>query len=221
MPLHLFIFGVLGVAAASCSSSGSSGAADGESGLLADVNAVPFALAACPRDLPGADTACGTNYLACEYGNDPRGTCRDMARCQEGTWRVQARATCKPYVETPLMACPYAREQMRHEAQSCQNFESLCLLPDNKTCVCHNCGDVAYIMTSCTQPNLSWHCEPPTPKGDSACPVLYRPKIGDACTPDGLSCVYPGVCADLPPLVCQAGAWHENDPPIDCSQKYY
>ena len=221
MPLVLFIAGLLSVSAVSCSSPGSSGAADGDLGLLADVNAVPSAPAACPHDLPGADTACGTTYLACEYGNDPREACRDAARCQGGTWRVQARAACKPYVATALMACPYAREQMRNEAQTCQTFREICLLPDNKTCVCHNCGDDTYSMTPCSQPKLTWHCEPPFPKGDSACPALERPKIGDVCTSEGLSCVYPGICADLPPVVCQAGAWHENVPPVDCSQVYY
>ncbi len=192
-----------------------------EAASVADPNASAAARGACPASLPAAGDGCGGLYLACEYGDDPRPDCRSIARCQDGAWKTRAADKCGPYVETPLPACPYTRAQMRNEAETCTTMEAICLLPDNKVCVCHNCGDVSYSFTPCTQPRRSWHCEPPSPGGDSSCPPLERPKIGSSCSPEGASCTYSGICADLPPLECQAGSWQENSPPLDCSSVDY
>jgi hypothetical protein len=148
----------------------------------------------CPSSEPSPVTPCATVGLSCEYDYDQDITCSAFAYCDvERYWRGEgalAGTTC-PSPGPGAEGCPSnyadvsAGQPCAIPATACAYSQGLC---------------------SCAiefDASVSWECEAPGP----GCPEP-RPKLGTACTPEGLACTY-GTCrsGDSAQLVCLNGSW--------------
>ena len=149
--------------------------------------------AACPADSSQISSWPCTEGLTCEYGTDPRPSCRASATCTSGSWSV-ATAKC---VQLPPVTCPATRDAA--SGQVCPTEGAYCTYGD-LTCACTNCtnGPVA----SCAG-NPTWHCA--SPNADAVCPAGI-PLLGSACTTDGKTCTY--ACGTGNARTCKKGAWY-------------
>jgi hypothetical protein len=151
------------------------------------------ATAACPADISQISTWPCTEGLTCEYGTDPRPSCRASATCTSGAWSVlQAKCT-----QLPPVTCPATRDAAA--GQACPTEGAYCTYGD-LTCACTNCTNGP--VTSCTG-DPTWHCA--APNADAACPAGI-PLLGSACASDGKTCTY--ACGTGNARTCKTGAWY-------------
>lgn len=157
----------------------------------------------CPQPMPEDGDPCvlqtdgnGFPIVAdCTYGDDPRPSCRKLARCTlEGEWEItDPDSSCN---DGPL---PEGCGTMPHAVGSeCTDTELSCWYPSGKHCWCSPCRDgIAYPVCEPIDPP-QWACSEPA----SGCPTTV-PQAGDSCTQEGLDC---GPNCDLQ-VVCQGGTW--------------
>jgi hypothetical protein len=155
--------------------------------------ACPTQTTACPADISQISTWPCTEGLTCEYGTDPRPSCRASATCTGGTWNVtQAKCT-----QLPPVTCPATRDAAA--GQSCPTDGAYCVYSD-LSCACTNCTNGP--VTSCGG-DLTWHCA--TPNADPACPAGI-PLLGSACATADKTCTY--ACGTGGARSCRNGAWY-------------
>ena len=153
----------------------------------------PCPAAACPADVSQIMGWPCTEGLTCEYGTDPRPSCREDATCTNGSWTI----TMPKCVGLPPVTCPATREAAA--GQSCPTQDAYCTYAD-LTCQCTNCTNGPVV--GCGGP-LTWHCA--IPNADAACPAGI-PLLGSACTTANKTCRY--ACGPGGARLCQQGAWY-------------
>ena len=148
----------------------------------------------CPADISQISSWLCTEGLTCEFGTDPRPSCRDKATCTNGTWTTTIPELCSPL---PPVTCPATRDAAA--GQSCPTDGAYCAY-SGLNCACTNCtnGPVA----SCSGA-LTWHCD--APNADPACPAAM-PLLGTSCSSSGQSCTY--ACGSTGARLCKQGAWY-------------
>jgi hypothetical protein len=156
----------------------------------------PTAKAACPSDISQIVSWPCTEGLTCEYGTDPRPSCRDTATCKDGVWAGSA-PSC---VSLPKVTCPATRDAAA--GQTCPTNGAYCTY-DDLSCTCSNCpissGGGAIVCSTA----LAWQCATPNP--DPTCPAGI-PRLGSACTTEAQTCTYG--CGTANARVCKQGAWY-------------
>ncbi len=152
-------------------------------------DAAPLPDHGCPGAQPQEGTACATETLQCEYGNDPRWTCNWVATCAKGRWSVATTndAWC-PTPATNPAACP-ATFTAASQGGVCPSAGVPCDYAEG-FCTCLHYGGPPF--PDAGQPADTWACNY-IPGTD--CPAA-RPRLGEPCAPAGTECDY-GVC-DLP-----------------------
>lgn len=141
----------------------------------------------CPPTPPGSGTACTTNGAACEYGTNPNPACNEIVDCMSGTWEGSGMG-----MQCPTGTCPASYADVP-QGQTCMPSGLDCSYPQGQC----NCS---FTSPSGTGTMPTWHCF--TPQG---CPEP-RPRLGDACTQEGLSCDY-GACTGGISETCAGGFW--------------
>lgn len=154
---------------------------------------------ACPATQPSGQ--CSPNGLECEYGDDPRPSCRAQALCEDGSWRVAA-PRCTPL---PSATCPASRDGA--SGQACSPKDAVCNY-DGSLCECTNCTH--YPIERC-EGEVTWRCE--APATEAGCPA-GRPRLGAVCSSDGLKCSYG--CESGQSRECTAGTWRSYSSPGGC-----
>ncbi|MDP3275112.1 MAG: hypothetical protein Q8Q09_07935 [Deltaproteobacteria bacterium] len=152
--------------------------ATADTGSRADASADAAPAGLCPTELPSNGTRCPREFLTCEYGDDPRSSCRPSANCSMGAWTVQV-PRCPPV--TPPAMCPATREAA--SGQSCTMMGSVCAY-QGLTCTCTNCR--SFPVGGCSGP-VQWRCEAPSAQPN--CPPA-QPNLGSACAVNGTRCGY-------------------------------
>jgi hypothetical protein len=166
----------------------------------------------CPAAAPSTGSTCSDRALDCEYGSDWNPACNTVAQCWrggplDGTWQVQAPAGAATPCPTPTVLAAGCPQAAPAPASSCDAVGVLCPYPAG-TCLCHE-------TTSSASPPVTtrqWACTGPPGAG---CPSL-RPRIGSACSHEGLSCNY-AVCSVGGGVYCSGGVWSAGLPPNLCS----
>lgn len=170
---------------------------------------------ACPSQPPAASSACGSQGVECEYGNDPSIACETIARCDSTGWTVTPPST--QGCPTPPLGptCPATFASVV-EGASCSTPTS-CGYPQG-TCTCEvYCGPQYPLGHTCEAGTpTTWHCE--GGGGQPGCPAA-RPRVGSACSTDKLSCSY-GDCNSID-VVCQGGLWHTQHYGCPISSQHY
>jgi hypothetical protein len=193
------------VPCAGCSSSSASGAAgpgsDGGKGQDAgdagesDGAGGTACLASAPKD----GSMCGPQGLVCEYGTATVEACDTVATCNGGRWQVVGPGPggllC---MSGPASECPASLSTVQVGAH-CSPLALVCDYPDGR-CAC-DVRTGAPVTDASAQ--ATWIC----PSPDPSCP-MPRPRLGAACSSEGLSCDY-GTCA-IPGATaerCTGGIW--------------
>ncbi len=148
----------------------------------------------CPPDLSQIATWPCTEGLTCEFGTDPRPSCRDSAACTQGTWNITSPELC---AALPPVTCPATREAAA--GQACPTQGAYCVY-DGLDCECTNCT-TGPVDTCAGDP--TWHCA--APNADAACPAAL-PLLGTACSTEGKTCTY--ACGTGGARLCKQGAWY-------------
>lgn len=148
----------------------------------------------CPASAPEPGAPC-SGAARCEYGDDPRPSCRRQLECAGGAWSEDS-CSCAPPTDALCPASPGG------PAPSC---------PAGEVIVC------AYVTGEhCGCADGAWLC----PTTDPGCPLL-APDIGQPCGEE-IECDY-GSCA-LGTAIrrhCDGGTWSHEDPgctnvPVSC-----
>jgi hypothetical protein len=150
----------------------------------------------CPTAAPAASSACTVDGLQCEYGTDPRESCRTRAECAGGTWQITS-PRCEPL---PPVTCPATREEA--SGALCDPMDAYCDY-DGYACHCTNCIDGPVIQ--CTG-DPTWMCPPPNP--DATCPGA-KPRLGEVCEKEAQVCDYK--CGPDNGRTCTNGTWRSSD----------
>lgn len=151
----------------------------------------------CPGAIPDADTACDREGLQCEYGDDPRAQCRNIATCDDDLWRIDERF-CDPLPDT---MCPMTRDDA--SGMDCDAMEAYCAYGD-LVCRCTNCTVGGPVEMCGGDP--TWKCD--VPNTDSDCPA-GKPRLGTGCDADGKLCEYE--CGSGGARVCRSGVWNNAE----------
>ena len=163
------------------------------------------ATTACPPDLSQTSTWPCTEGLTCEYGTDPRPSCRPTATCTGGQWLT----TLVKCADLPPVTCPATRDTA--SGQVCPAEGAYCTYAD-LTCACTNCTNGPLI--SCSG-DPTWHCA--APNADAACPAGL-PRLGATCSTEGKTCTY--ACGTGNARTCKQGAWYSaNGGPCPISSR--
>jgi hypothetical protein len=173
---------------------------------------IPDCATQCPSTIPAGASTCAVPALECEYGNDSRPWCRDLARCtltstasKESLWNVGKQNgvyTNGGGCNTPAPACPVAQpatDDTCTEPSYCTFAATSCVCYDRNA----GCG-------ACDNTNFRWTC---SPLPAAPCPAT-PPSLGSACATDGASCQY-GKCGALAAttVACASGAWKRSNAP--------
>jgi hypothetical protein len=150
----------------------------------------------CPATSPEDRDPCEDEGLACEYGDDPRESCRAVAECTSGVWTI-AWPNCD---ELPAAECPATREDAAGEP--CEPQDAICTY-DGLHCTCTNCTS-GPVGQSCEGDPI-WHCQ--APNTEPGCPQA-KPRLGGACTGD-TKCTY--ACGGDGARTCRDGVWTSDE----------
>jgi hypothetical protein len=155
----------------------------------------------CPKTVPEAQSACPGEGLVCEYGSDPRPSCRERAECVGGAWSV-AVAKCSALPGPGQDGCPTTA----NDVSDCADEGLVCDLGSGATCACGICAGGPCSMIP------HWSCAT-SPSGE--CPHL-APQLGSSCALSSIICNY-GTCgtATSAGRHCVNGLW--VDQPVSCS----
>lgn len=153
----------------------------------------------CPRERPLSGDPCTSNFLTCEYGDDPNVACNAVFECTGGSWRgsLPSGVTC-PTPGSGDAACPAFDLALD---TTCDHLGAMCAYGSG-LCACS--AKPGYGGA------LRWGCIP-LPAG---CPST-RPRLGATCALEGRVCDY-GECYSRigyvgPQVKCQDGAWVRDD----------
>ena len=171
----------------------------------------------CPASQPALRSACATDDLSCEYGDDFNPACNTQLHCGGGTWNTanyggggRGCPTSGPPKDLPPppngAGCPTTVP-----SGACSGTAS-CHYGSSLETEC-DCGPVcqSYPVGHCEDAGVDWRCGP-TPKKTTICPVP-RPRLGEACTKEGDSCrVGPahGETCEESSIDCQSEKWQTN-----------
>lgn len=144
---------------------------------VTDVPVTDVPAAPCPASIPQPG-ACAREGLVCQYGGDPRESCRPSARCEAGQWVVSL-PPCGAITD-PAM-CPASREVAANA--ECTEVGSLCDY-DGLACTCTNCR--SFPIERCDGPTR-WRCV--APNMQTGCPAV-QPNLGVPCAMNGQRCEY-------------------------------
>jgi hypothetical protein len=149
---------------------------------------------ACPTDISQIAAWPCTEGLTCEYGTDPRPSCRPSATCTNGAWTT----LLPPCGQLPVVTCPATRDAAA--GQTCPTSGAYCVYSD-LSCLCTSCPTTPPVGVCTSTP--TWHCA--TPNTTAGCPAGI-PLLGSACTSDGLTCTYS--CGAGGARACKKNAWY-------------
>lgn len=157
----------------------------------------------CPDDLPAGGTPCAKEGSVCEYGKDPRPSCRPKAICIGGQWTSDV-VSCASLGWPGMKGCPTNPDTQG----PCPTDGLLCDLAGLAVCACGTC-----LGPCSTEP--SWSCA--RPPATSGCPTVL-PSIGSPCSTPGLACTPYGVCGTPTSAgrICVEDRW--QDTPVACPQ---
>lgn len=165
----------------------------GGSTTLPGANAGGDSGALCGATPPSDGASCAREGLVCEYGSDPRRSCRTTATCTGGRFSL-AVAGCPP---PPLDTCPATREAAA--GQRCAVRDAYCTYGELS---CH-CTDCPRNVPLCGPMSvLRWDCDVPSTLPN--CPAAM-PQQGAACAPEGTVCRYS--CGPSNGRTCTGGVW--------------
>ncbi len=163
----------------------------------------------CPTTAPDINSTCTKNGIQCEYGNDPRWICNNVAVCSGGHWDYADTGdqNCPtPTPSTNSAACPATFGQGQ---TSCTATGTVCNYSTSSAtqfCVCDYLGGPIQEDGGMT---AYWYCGSGEATG---CPAS-RPHIGAACSQPHLDCNY-DVCGSPMGLSfqcsSQTGTWVEG-----------
>lgn len=157
----------------------------------------------CPADPPASMSPCAREGLACQYGRDPRESCRTTATCDAGAWQIVS-PRCPPLVD-PAM-CPASREAAANT--DCSTMNATCDYA-GLGCTCTNCR--SFPLSRCDGP-LRWRCT--APSAEPGCPAV-QPNLGAACVMDGQRCGYDCEATGVNGgRLCRGGVWEAS--PNNC-----
>jgi hypothetical protein len=158
----------------------------------------------CPAALPVAGTSCPSPdpYVhSCEYGGDSNTDCTTLVDCAAETLNAPVH-----WIVTPpdpscgsQTNCP-ATSAGVHEGAACMPNAIVCLYPDAA------CGCLPCFKNGLGGGYL--HCRPRTDVAPG-CPTP-RPRLGDPCGSEGLTCDYGQCCRGPslgPSMACHGGYW--------------
>ncbi len=151
---------------------------------------------ACPATAPSDASSCHPTGLVCEYGDDPRESCRVRATCMASGWSID-NPSCMP---PPTVMCPATRADA--SGTDCTADGAVCSYADGLSCFCTSCPPGSPVCGG----SLKWYCPPANP--DAQCPATM-PNLGTACSPQGKSCRYQ--CGPGGARMCTGGMWVEAD----------
>jgi len=177
------------------SGSGADGGSAGANGGSAGESGSP-----CPGQAPADGSQCplptdpGQPRAQCSYGDDPRPSCRTLAVCSQGAWKVTPPdASCTD----PLLpsGCP---EFAPDQGAMCSDTALKCWYGDGTNCECVPCEEGRKYPFCVTADPPAWACnEPP-----STCPNP-PPQAGSPCSMEGQTC---GPSCEEP-ITCTDGFW--------------
>lgn len=171
--------------------------------VRADVADVPGG--PCPAEPPASASPCTREALACQYGRDPRESCRTTATCTAGAWQIVT-PRC-PALLDPAM-CPATREMAA--GTDCAMMNATCDYA-GLGCTCTNCR--SFPVSGCNGP-VRWRCT--APSMEPGCPAV-QPNLGAVCAMDGQRCGYDCEATGTNGgRLCRGGVWEaaENNCPI-------
>lgn len=156
--------------------------------------------AGCPDEAPTAGEAC-VGQIECRYGASAHVACRDLLRCDSGSWvaiDVTLYGRCS---ESPEGYCPSAPPQGECELSGNRRGWDTCAFDDGTLCTCQTCED-----------GLCWRCDPP-PDTEGCLPVA--PNYGDSCEDQGVECAYGDPCMGGDRVICRQATWQPLLPACD------
>jgi len=160
-------------------------------------------VADCPSVPPADGSACSHPRLDCEYGNDWDPACNTVAQCwTQGYWQVTGPSQDPKLCPTPTglgPQCPASPPSSG--SQTCAPDGTVCVYPAG-LCACSEYSGPGSADASAS---YLWTCASPDP----ACPVV-RPRIGSACTQEGLYCDYEVCGAYGGAFSCSGGVWGQG-----------
>jgi hypothetical protein len=163
----------------------------------------PSSSGPCSAAAPTAADPCPRADLVCEYGDDPRPTCRVRGQCVRtsvaadgGAWRVESRDCAA----LPEVTCPASADQAKDQA--CTTKDAWCTYSGGRRCHCTDCrpGPVGDFCSG----SPTWHCEPVPDRG---CPASV-PNQGTTCT-GSMVCQYG---CEWGARGCSGGIWVVANP---------
>lgn len=162
----------------------------------------------CPTSVPSSNASCSPLGASCEYGGDPNYECNTIAMCTSSGWNVQAPVGEPCPTPSNSTSCPDAFFDVP-TGQHCGALVGLTCSYPQGFCGC-SVGSGGPVPADASAV-ATWVCDTPEP----GCP-MPRPKLGTACTQDGLQCDY-SPCALVmgESVACQNGAW--QDQPYGCA----
>lgn len=175
------------------------GSADGSGGLDVAVSDAPGDASSwspdCPVDAPTAGESCSQAGLQCEYGDAWWSiSCDVVMECQGGQWAksMPSFGPCAPQPGPNSSACPKTftdvpKGSCSPSGLTCEYAQGQC------SCAMSLVGPV--LIDGGT---AFWSCLP-----GMGCP-FPRPRVGVACSSEGLSCSYEACSYDE---TCQSGVW--------------
>lgn len=166
----------------------------------ASLDSTPATL--CPSALPAAGGACPRLGLVCEFGDDPRVSCRPRATCNSVGWTLQS-PSCPA-----LSACPDPGDGAANQA--CSTMNAQCGY-GALACTCTNCGP-PYPVQRCDGPT-TWHCAPAPGADTAACPTPIA-NLGTPCATESQLCRYD--CEGMLARTCEGGIWVSSPQPNQC-----
>lgn len=147
----------------------------------------------CPATLPASAGTCSPEGLVCQYGNDPRRSCRPSAACTGGKWLI----TTPKCVNPPPATCPAKLADAA--GKKCTPKDSYCTFPGDLVCHCTNC--VSNPVPHCAG-DFIWHCD--VPNTVTGCPP-GKPNLGTSCTEESKECKYH--CGTDGKRICKGKVW--------------
>jgi hypothetical protein len=200
---------------ASASSSSSSGGSSSGGGVYVSGTHSP----GCPDAPPAVESACVTNDLTCEYGDDFNPECNLLLHCSSGRWGKAyspggpSGDTCPsggPPNDPPPTSSPDC--PATQPSGPCSGKLS-CHYGSDLSTEC-DCGPVcsSYPVAYCQDAGIDWRCGP-TPKNTTICSVP-RPRIGTPCSTDGETCRVGkahGEACEESSIACRGGQWSTNN----------
>lgn len=169
-------------------------------------------LTPCPTEEPDDNVACSLLTQECEYGQDPRPSCRTVRICTSDGWvrkcTVPGEPSCVECKALSASDCP-ASPDGSNTTETCMTPESM----DQFLCLYESaeqrpvqCGCVICEGPELCEPEpFEWYCS--TGVSQPGCPPV-APEFGQACDSERLTCIYGTLqLQTLMRRECRNGIW--------------